>query len=268
MSADPVRAKRKGRALMGQSEEEGNPPLPVATADGAEPEGKGADSPEPEGERAEPLEPEGKGAEPLESEEEGAEALETGPERRCIVTGERQPKERMIRFVLDPERRIVPDLAENLPGRGLWVTAERASVDQAARKGRFARAARQAVTVAPDLSAQVETLLVQRCQHLIGLARRAGLAVAGFVKVQAALAQAGKTGGILITAADASPEGRRKLLAMADQATVLAPVLTAAELGAPFGRAERVHVWIGPGGLTGRIRREVQRLAGLRGADS
>ena len=36
---------------------------------------------------------------------------ETGPLRRCIVTRERLPKERMIRFVVGPDGAIVPDLA-------------------------------------------------------------------------------------------------------------------------------------------------------------
>src|SRR6201994_1370080 len=48
---------------------------------------------------------------------------ETGPLRRCIVTRERLPKERMIRFVVGPDRQLVPDLAARLPGRGIWLSA-------------------------------------------------------------------------------------------------------------------------------------------------
>src|SRR6476469_3890346 len=50
---------------------------------------------------------------------------ETGPLRRCIITRERLPKERMIRFVVGPDRKIVPDLAARLPGRGIWLSASR-----------------------------------------------------------------------------------------------------------------------------------------------
>jgi hypothetical protein len=48
---------------------------------------------------------------------------ETGPLRRCVVTRERLPKERMIRFVVAPDRRLVPDLVATLPGRGIWLSA-------------------------------------------------------------------------------------------------------------------------------------------------
>src|ERR1700685_441932 len=48
---------------------------------------------------------------------------ETGPLRRCILTRQRLPKERMIRFVVGPDRQIVPDLAAKLPGRGIWLSA-------------------------------------------------------------------------------------------------------------------------------------------------
>ena len=57
------------------------------------------------------------------------------PERRCIVTGEVQPRAGLIRFVASPEGEVVPDLAEKLPGRGFWVLAERAALDKAAGKG-------------------------------------------------------------------------------------------------------------------------------------
>ncbi len=72
-----------------------------------------------------------------------------GPERRCIVTGESQPKGGLIRFVVGPDAQVVPDILGRLPGRGFYVAADRAAIEKAATKGLFARAARQPVTV-PD----------------------------------------------------------------------------------------------------------------------
>ena len=57
-----------------------------------------------------------------------------GPLRTCIVTGETMAPERMIRFVVGPDGDVVPDLARRLPGRGMWVKAERAVVEQAVAK--------------------------------------------------------------------------------------------------------------------------------------
>jgi uncharacterized protein len=45
--------------------------------------------------------------------------------RRCVVTRERLPKEQMFRFVVSPDRALIPDLAGKLPGRGIWLSASR-----------------------------------------------------------------------------------------------------------------------------------------------
>src|SRR3984885_6722487 len=66
---------------------------------------------------------------------------ETGPLRRCIASGERLDPEGMIRFVVGPEDRLVPDVAGKLPGRGIWVSADRDRLRQAVAKHLFARAA-------------------------------------------------------------------------------------------------------------------------------
>ena len=66
------------------------------------------------------------------------DADERGPLRRCIVTRAELPPDDLIRFVADPSGHIVPDLARKLPGRGVWVTAERPAVE-AAIKGKRVR---------------------------------------------------------------------------------------------------------------------------------
>lgn len=79
------------------------------------------------------------------------------PERRCIVTGEVQPKAGLIRFVAGPDGEVVPDLAEKLPGRGFWVVADRQALDKAAAKGLFSRGAKARVTAPPELLALIES---------------------------------------------------------------------------------------------------------------
>ena len=66
-----------------------------------------------------------------------------GPERKCIATGEVAPKRGLIRFVVSPDGVVVPDVLERLPGRGIWVSADRAALDLAVKKNLFSRAARQ-----------------------------------------------------------------------------------------------------------------------------
>src|SRR5438445_7034317 len=112
-----------------------------------------------------------------------------GPLRTCIVTGTEAAPEWMIRFVVGPEGEVVPDLARCLPGRGMWVRAERSAVERATAKNLFAKAARASVRAPADLPERVERLLLERVLADLGRARRAGRAVAGFVKVEQMIGQ-------------------------------------------------------------------------------
>ena len=191
------------------------------------------------------------------------EAEETGPTRRCVATGERLARERMIRFVLAPDRTLVPDVAERLPGRGFWLVARGQLLDDPKVARAFARAAKGPVTVPAGLRENVAHLLARRIGEHLGLARRAGQAVAGFVAAREWVT-AGRA-GLIVTASDGASEGRRKLLSGARELLVVSP-LTAAELGAALGREQVVHVALAPGRLAQTIARDAERLAGVRGA--
>ncbi|HEX9859021.1 MAG TPA: RNA-binding protein [Paracoccaceae bacterium] len=189
------------------------------------------------------------------------DADSVGPERRCIVTGESQPKAGLIRFGLGPEGQVVPDVLGRLPGRGFYVCADRKAIAKAAAKGLFARAARQPVTVPDGLADLVEAQLARRVVDLISLARKAGEAVAGFEKVKDWLTK-GKA-KILIQASDGSERGKTKLHPPAGTETFIG-CLTARELGLAFGREHAIHGALATGGLTARVVEEAARLAGLR----
>ena len=53
----------------------------------------------------------------------------------------------MIRFVKAPDNSLVPDIAEKLPGRGVWVLADRSSLEQAISNGGFKRGLKSNVKV-------------------------------------------------------------------------------------------------------------------------
>lgn len=165
----------------------------------------------------------------------------TGPQRTCIATGETGAPERMIRFVVGPEGDVVPDLARRLPGRGLWVKAERSAVERAVAKNLFARAARASIKPAGDLAERVDRLLLERALADLGRARRAGRAVAGFVKVEQMVGQ--RRAGLLVVADEADGDGLGKLKA-ASRANGLpiARLGNAAALGGIFGREQAVYV--------------------------
>ncbi len=185
---------------------------------------------------------------------------EDGPERKCIATGETQPKTGLIRFVVGPEGRIVPDLAGKLPGRGLYVCANRAALEKAAQKGLFARAAKQPVQVPEGLGDLLEQMLARRVVDLISLARKSGQAISGYEKVKARLQMEEAT--VLLQAEDGSERGKSKLSTPYGGRYI--GWLTADELGAAFGRQTVIHAALGSGGLVPRIVEEAMRLKGLR----
>lgn len=201
-------------------------------------------------------------AEPIEGEagepEDGDEP-EKGPLRRCAVTRERLPKERMIRFVIGPDRTVVPDLAATLPGRGIWLSARGDVVETATTRGAFAKAARGSVILPPDLRSGLQAALARRVADHLGLARRAGQAVAGFARAREWLA-VGRA-ALVVQARDGSLEERQRFLGGWD-GPVVAP-LDAGRMGAVFGRQHVVHVAIAHGRLAETLKHEAARLAGL-----
>lgn len=190
-----------------------------------------------------------------------AAGAEDRPQRRCIASGAVKDKQELLRFVIDPQGQVVPDVDGRLPGKGIWVSADRQMLKKACEKKLFARAARTQVTVPVDLVETVERLLVRRCLDTVGMARRAGQAVSGYEKASEWL-RAGR-GGVLLAAADGAPGARAKMRAAGPSVPVV-DVLSADELGLTAGRERTVHMVIAPGKLALGIRREASRLSGFR----
>ncbi|MEL6316990.1 MAG: RNA-binding protein [Pseudomonadota bacterium] len=189
-----------------------------------------------------------------------------GPERRCVATGARGSPELMIRFALDPDGIVTPDLAERLPGRGVWVSADAAALDKAVKRNLFARSLKAPARAPASLSDTVARLLAERAIAAIALCRKAGLAVGGFEKARAALLAAAARDDrppALVQASDASEDGARKLRRLVDGLTVLQP-LHSEELGVAFDRPFLMHVALAPGGASDRAVRELRRLHGFR----
>jgi uncharacterized protein len=166
----------------------------------------------------------------------------------------------MIRFVVGPGGVLLPDVAARLPGRGIWLSARGDVIETARIRGAFAKAARGPVVVPSDLLSGLQAALLRRIGEQIGLARRAGQAVAGFSKAREWL-EAG-TAALIIQAADGSPEERARFLGRWT-GPVVAP-LDGTTLGAVFGRDHVVHAAVAAGRLAERIVAEAERLAGLR----
>jgi predicted RNA-binding protein YlxR (DUF448 family) len=166
-----------------------------------------------------------------------------GAERYCAVTRAVKPADEMIRFVVGPQG-VVPDLKRNLPGRGLWVTADRATLTEAVARNVFARGFKRDIRVTAELLDMTEGLLVRSALDALAIAGKAGQVLAGFAKVEAALAHADVAG--LIHAAEAADDGMAKLgaaLRRRDDAEdiIVIKAFTSAQLDLALGRSNVVH---------------------------
>jgi len=183
---------------------------------------------------------------------------------------EKAPED-LIRFVLGPEGMIVPDLARRLPGRGVWVEATQGAVATAARRNVFARSLKRPVAVPADLPVQVERLMQRRLADALSLAKKAGLAVAGFAKVETLLERG--EAAVLLHASEASADGAAKLdrrfkALLGDEAARQATVreLTGAEMSLAMGLPHVIHAASSQGGASQRIVQEAERLRRYRSA--
>lgn len=184
-------------------------------------------------------------------------------ERKCIVSGEVTPKAGLIRFVVGPDDRIYPDILGKLPGRGMYVTANRAMLESAT-KGQFSRSAKQAVSIPEGLVDEVERQVCRHAIDLIALTRKSGRAVCGFEKVKGWLA-GGENVRVLLQASDGSERGKAKL--WTPEGARYFGCFTSEELGLAFGRGSAIHGALSNGKLSNRVVEEATKLRGLREID-
>ena len=188
------------------------------------------------------------------------------PVRQCALTRSRVREDELLRFVLDPDGHVVPDIKRKLPGRGVWVLASRDTVADAVRKQAFSRGFKQAVAADANLADLVARLLHHAAMQSLALANKAGDIVAGFAKVEKAI-RSGNT-RILVHASDASLDGCRKLDRLAHamlppQARELGPVtcFSAAELSAALGKSNVNHAAVADGGAGQTFIRSARRYS-------
>jgi uncharacterized protein len=197
--------------------------------------------------------------------------LDRGPrarerERLCVVTRTVRPVSELIRFVLSPGGDAVPDIKGKLPGRGVWVTATQEALEEAIKRKAFARGFKRDVRLAMDLAARTDKLLAQSALDALAIAGKAGLVAAGFSKAATALER--EDAVALLHATDSSPEGVRKLRAVArrgsSQALPVIEFLTSAELDLALGRPNVVHAALLAGAASDTFLSRSQRLERFR----
>ena len=181
----------------------------------------------------------------------------------CIVTREVKDEGDLLRFVCSPEGDVVPDLQRKLPGRGVWVSLDRAKVAEAVKRNVFSRSFGQAAKADDTLADRVAGLLRKQAVSHLSLARKAGEAVCGFTKVEDALGKGPVR--LLLHAVDSSADGARKIDKLAGPRTIICGLFLPAELDLAFGRANVIHAAVADGALADRLVFYVRRFAQYEG---
>jgi predicted RNA-binding protein YlxR (DUF448 family) len=174
----------------------------------------------------------------------------------CAVTRDVLPESALIRFVVAPDGSLVADLKAKLPGRGIWVGAERGRVAEAVKRNVFLRGLQRQLTPAADLADQVAARLRDVALGRLGLARKAGAILAGFAKVEAAIGA--ERLAAIVLAGDAAEDGKRKVeqalhrrFGDADPLPVLR-LFGSEELSLAMGRPNVIHAAVlqAPAGMS------------------
>jgi len=203
--------------------------------------------------------------------------LDNGPqsrerERMCVLTREVRPVVDLIRFVVGPDGAAVPDLKSKLPGRGVWVTATRDALAEAVKRKALVRGFKREVRLNADLVTQTGQLLERAALDALAMAGKAGLVATGFGKTEAALTDENEKVIGLIPAAEAAPDGVRKLGAAlrrrdsGDQVAVITS-LTTAQLDLALGRPNVVHAALLAGPTSGTFLTRLRRLERFRSGE-
>ncbi|HZV81323.1 MAG TPA: DUF448 domain-containing protein [Geobacteraceae bacterium] len=182
------------------------------------------------------------------------------PQRSCLGCREVKPKEELLRFVLDPDGNVVPDLAKKLPGRGGYTCYRRSCLEAAVRKRQFSRSFKGEAKTLPseEMLTMVTGLQEERVVSTIAMANKAGRVVSGSDKVMDALRKGNVS--LLILAEDISGESAAKFLAIAGKTGVESFRFSLKErLGSPLGKDIRSVVAVAPGPFADSLRRELTR---------
>ena len=199
----------------------------------------------------------------------GATSVAPGMERHCALSRALKPVDEMIRFVVDPDGETVPDVRRKLPGRGIWITATRAALDDAIKRNVFARGFKRNVRVAADLTATTERLLERSALDALAIAGKAGQVVGGFAKVEAAIGRDDVLA--LIHAADAAADGKRKLDAALQRKTpeksreiAIVELFAGGQLDLALNRPNVVHAALLAGPVSETFLARAKRLERFR----
>lgn len=178
--------------------------------------------------------------------------------RKCIVSGEIKDKSQLLRFVLTPDNKIVPDLYKKLPGKGIYVSVSYKLLEHAIQKNLFAKVVKKNVKVNGELLQMVENVLHKNALSVISLAKKAGNVVIGMEKVLEEI-KSDKVDFLLI-AKDAGADGCKKLQYKIENMKVY-NLFCVEELDTALDKVNTVYLAFLKGGMSKMVQDNFEKLS-------
>jgi len=177
--------------------------------------------------------------------------------RKCIISGEVMEKDNLIRFILSPDNKIIPDFKNRLGGKGAWVEAKKSVLEEAIKKNAFSKAFKTKVDVDNTLLEMVINAYMKKGLDFISLAKKAGVLITGFEKVKDIIIK-DKT-LFLIEAKDSDGDGKSKMIKIARE-TPIFELYNTEELDKALNRTNTVHIAIKKSDMGNSVYKELKRI--------
>ena len=184
--------------------------------------------------------------------------------RKCVATATVLEKSEMLRFVVSPDNVVTPDIKAKLPGRGAWVTAEKAMVEQVIAKNLFNKAFKHKVKIIDDMADLIGDLLKKDVLDALSICRKTGDLQMGHLKAEESILS-GRT-RIYVVANDAGKDTRKKLTAKMrtiaakkGKKTYIIDHFSTAELVKCLGQSKVIHVAIKTGPMAVSLLAKIEK---------
>jgi predicted RNA-binding protein YlxR (DUF448 family) len=187
-------------------------------------------------------------------------------ERMCAVTRNVLPVDELLRFVHTAEGELALDLRCRLPGRGVWITAQRLCIRQAVRKNVFGRGLKISVKVPPDLENNVDAALEKAALGMLSMCNKAGCVVPGFAKVESAIERQGVL--LVLHALNGAADSLRKMRAAAwrtgQQNLPFLAAFTSHQMSVALGRENVIHAALLTNPVSDAAQTRIMKLVNYR----
>lgn len=183
------------------------------------------------------------------------------PERTCVGCRAVHSRGSLVRYVLSPQRELLIDYRQKLPGRGVYTCCEADCIVKALERRQLQRGLKaDPLQITPEqLVSQLQRSLLQRIENLLGMARKSGQAVSGSQAVLSGIKKNESFAFILISE-DVSTGIAEKVLSASESRRIeIFQMLTKGRIGEVLGKGERSVAALHSGRLADAIKLEVQR---------